>query len=84
MADLASRQRSFRLAVVVIATAGMASWLSPTPVRGQKHDSEARAAGPATDPQARVEKGVEKGVRNLFRVSSVAREAGLLFPGPAV
>jgi len=80
MADLASRQRSFRLAVVVIATAGMASWLSPTPVRGQKHDSEARAAGPATDPQARV----EKGVRNLFRVSSVAREAGLLFPGPAV
>jgi hypothetical protein len=55
MADLASRQRSFRLAVVVIATAGMASWLSPTPVRGQKHDSEARAAGPATDPQAEFE-----------------------------
>jgi hypothetical protein len=26
----------------------------------------------------------EKGVRNLFRASSVAREAGLLFPSPAV
>jgi hypothetical protein len=26
----------------------------------------------------------EKGVRNVFRTSSVAREAGLLSPGPAV
>jgi hypothetical protein len=55
MADLDSWQRWGRVAVVVIATGGVVSWLSPTPVRGQKQDSKGHAADPATDTQAEFE-----------------------------
>ncbi len=62
MADITSWQRWLRLAVVVIATGGVVSWLSPTPVRGQKQDSKGHAADPATNTQAEFEERYRRAV----------------------